>query len=319
MQSEAKRARAATIQDMAIAGAVAATAAAEGVAPDKVQEMIQQKLEEMGISGAETTEDAFAEFLIDNTADMKELKSRCDALEARATITEAIVYEISNDLYKNTVRITPKPRVKGATFSEKAWELDKELQKDPNVQTVKHGFGYVDVLHKDFSSPRQKSDKITQTINKLKMERVLGAIPPYSPEGNIMRGATRSIFGAICSVIEYNKEDVDNKLDAAYKPKTKAPLVEAEKPKFSMSNPAGVTFLTGELDRIMMIATIEIENKIAFKDVEIEAAHVISELKKRWNFLYKCTVSVKARTSGGLQVAPVYKELRKEDRRKQLY
>ena len=184
--------------------------------------------------------------------------------------------------------------------------------------TVKHGFGYLDVVHKDFSSPKQKSDKITQTIHKLKMERTLGAIPPYSPEGNILRGVTRSIFGAICSCIEYNKEDMDDTLDASYKPKTKSPLVEAQKPKFSMSNPAGVTFLTGELDRTKMTATIEIENKIAFKDIEVEAAAVMFEMKKRWNAPYQCKVSVKVRTSGCLHAAPVFKDLRKEDRRKQV-
>ena len=121
MQSEAnKRARSATVQDMAVVGAAAAAAATEGNSADKIQEMIAAKLGELGVTGVDASpNEEFHDFVIGNSEDMKELRDRCEALEARATVTEAVVFEIATDLYKNSVRVTPKPRVKGATYSEK--------------------------------------------------------------------------------------------------------------------------------------------------------------------------------------------------------
>ena len=122
MQSEAnKRARSATVQDMAVVGAEAAAAATEGNFADKIQEMIAAKLEELGVTGVDASpNEEFRDFVIGSSEDMKELRDRCEALEARATVTEAVVFEIATDLYKNSVRVTPKPRVKGGSVLGKS-------------------------------------------------------------------------------------------------------------------------------------------------------------------------------------------------------
>ena len=314
-----KRLRTVTHDDVALMVATAASGANEGWSTEELAALIAQRMKEK-MNGAESAgfEDAEEE-IHDSFADIPGqimgLQQRMDAMELRTKVNEKIIHEIATDLYKSTVRIMPKPRVKGAVFSEKARDLQKELHKDSNIIQVKPGFGYIDAVHKDFSAPKTKYDKIVQLIKRMKLDNVLGTIPPYSPEGNILKAVTRSIFGTICACIENVKEDMDEFLDKGIKPTTKQPTADAKLPKFSMANPAGVTFLSGEISRELMYVHIKIEHKISFKEVEIDAVTVVEQMKTRWVMPYRLAVEVKQRTSDGLPTAPTFKELRRDDRR----
>jgi hypothetical protein len=313
-----KRMRTVTHDDIALMVATATSGANEGRSTEELAALIAQKMKEKLNEESVKSEDAEEEIddrFADVPGQITGLQRRMDAMELRTKVNEKIMHEIATDLYKSTVRIMPKPRVKGAVFSEKARDLQKELYKDINILQVKPGFGYIDVVHRDFTAPKTKCDKIVQLIKRMKLENVLGTIPPYSPEGNILKAVTRSIFGTICSCIENVKDDMDAHLDKGYKPTTKQPTADAKLPKFSMANLAGVTFLSGEISRELMYVSIKIENKMSFKEVEIEAATVVEQMAARWVMPYRLTVEVKQRTTDGLLTAPTFKELRRDDRR----
>ena len=57
---------------------------------------------------------------------------RLEALERKTKVTEALVYEISYDPYKNGIRVVPKPRVKAIMFNEEEKIPHKTLPEDTN-------------------------------------------------------------------------------------------------------------------------------------------------------------------------------------------
>ena len=157
----------------------------------------REKKPELG-AGKDMENDYFADF----PGDLKKLATRVEALERKGKMMDALIYEIANDLYKNTIQIVPRPRVKAAVFNEKERIIHKEILKDPNIIQIKTGFatglGYMDVIFRDFSDPKRKSDRTTQIIEENCVKPFLETVPPYSPEGNILKAITRTLFAAVC-------------------------------------------------------------------------------------------------------------------------
>ena len=310
--NESKRPRVATVDDVIEASMAAVGAAGEGRSEPELRTFLSEKLKESAKKAKKEDNDELPD---DSFADSN-ITERLTALELRQNVVEAVVYEISTDLYKNTIRIMPKARIKGDAFKASVGTLTPEVLKDANVIQVKAGFGYIDVIHRDFREPKSKNTKIVITIKRLKLEKTLETVPPYSPEGNILKHTTRCVYGSVLALVEHNKEDVDDVLDKEYKPKTMQPNHEAVTPKFSLKGPDGLNFMYGEIDRKEMRINIQVDEDISFKEVTFKAKDLIDDIRARWSSPYRVRFEVHPRQGQGLPSAPLFRELRREDRRK---
>ena len=113
-------------------------------------------------------------------------------------------------------------------------------------------------------------------------------------------------------MVEWKKEDMDDRMPKDYQPKTQMPTQEARVPKWSMNSPACHCFITAEYDRRNESIRITVEDKIYVKDVSFTANEYINEITRQYMGPQKLVFLRRALTPNGLTPAPAFVEARKD-------
>ena len=111
VESNPERQRAGTVDEIAAGIAAALNVSGEGRSEEDIRHLIEAKMAELNMKQEDLPDDYFADCPGEVKKAMEGHGGRLEALERKAKVTEALVYEISNDLYKNSIRVVPKPRV----------------------------------------------------------------------------------------------------------------------------------------------------------------------------------------------------------------
>ena len=240
---------------------------------------------------------------------MEEAETRITEGQARLAVHDRQIKQLSNDVYKNIIRVAPARKTTVKQFHEAFDKIENELKQitAPKITNVKRDGLYIDLVMESLKKPKPVLDKIRAVTDST---HAIMTVPPPSVDTNIYVAVTKAAYRAYMHVLTETRDDMDATLPREYQPTTRKPVLDAVSPCFSLEHD-GVVFLSGVFERTQARIRLKARTNIKIKEVAFLGEKLLQQLR----IFYVGPFALESAYSAEELVrAPRFEEVRREDR-----